>query len=174
MIWVLLWNATNDHFRLDMTDPAYPGQRRVSGDHVEQIARMTHWEYPEAAARFGRQLEALGIAVELERRGALDGDLVMIDTYDFSFSPRRSNPYIPQDLLDRDAIFQADEAGMQDDDEEVKEAASWRPFPKGGYMDVDTDELVGFTESDDWDMLDDEDFDEADFDYSEDDVWMSQ
>jgi hypothetical protein len=41
-------------------------------------------------------------------------------------------------------------------------------------MDVDTDELVGLTKSDDWDLLDDKDFDEADFDYSEDDIWMSQ
>jgi hypothetical protein len=71
--------------------------------------------------------------MELEQQGALDGDLVMIDPYDFSFSPRQSNPCIPQDLLDRDAIFQAEGAGMQDDDKEESGVASWRPFPKGRY-----------------------------------------
>ena len=58
----------------------------MNGDYIEQVAMMTHWEYPEAVERFGRQLEALGIASELERRGAVDGDLVMVDKFDFEFS----------------------------------------------------------------------------------------
>ena len=33
---------------------------------------MTHWEYPEAVEGFGRQRTALGIAAELQRRGAVD------------------------------------------------------------------------------------------------------
>ena len=69
-----------------MSDPAYPGQWRVMGSYIEQIAKMTHWEYPEAVERFGRQLAALGIADELTARGAQDGDLVMIDEYDFDFA----------------------------------------------------------------------------------------
>merc|ERR1719276_623244 len=70
-----------------ISDPAYPGQWRVNGLYIEQVAKMTHWEYPEAVERFGRQLEALGISSELQRRGATDGDLVMVDKYDFDFAP---------------------------------------------------------------------------------------
>ena len=38
-------------------DPAYPGQWRVKGAYIEQVAKMTHWEYPEAIKRFGRQFK---------------------------------------------------------------------------------------------------------------------
>ena len=43
-------------------------------------------------------------------------------------------------------------------------------------MDIDTDELMGFTESEDWDLLDDDadiewDDDDEDFEMSDDDVW---
>eukprot|EP00980_Cylindrotheca_fusiformis_P030109 scaffold24381_cov230-Cylindrotheca_fusiformis.AAC.1 len=88
---------------------------------------MTHWEYPEAVARFGRQLDALGIAQELQVRGAMDGDLVMVDEFDFSFSPGMTNPYIPQELLDRDAMFEGDSKSSSDDDED-DESLAWRPF----------------------------------------------
>jgi hypothetical protein len=30
-----------------MSDPSYPGQWRLQGEYIEQIARMTHWEYPK-------------------------------------------------------------------------------------------------------------------------------
>ena len=43
------------------SDPAYPGQWRILGNYIEQVASMTHWEYPEAVERFGRQLYALYI-----------------------------------------------------------------------------------------------------------------
>merc|ERR1711935_1100649 len=36
-----------------MSDPAYPGQWRIKGPYIEQVAKMTHWEYPEAVERFG-------------------------------------------------------------------------------------------------------------------------
>jgi GTP-binding protein len=152
-----------------ISDPSYPGQWRVSGEYIEQIAKMTHWEYPEAVARFGRQLEAVGIAKELEARGAVDGDLVMVDEFDFEFSPGMTNPYIPQELLERDAKF----AGSKKVEEEDEELA-WRPFQEGGYMDVDTDELVGFTETEEWDLLDEEFGDDPDFEIGEDDeIWTS-
>ena len=158
-----------------ISDPSYPGQWRVQGEYVEQVAKMTHWEYPEAVSRFGRQLEALGIARELEQRGAVEGDLVMIDKYDFEFSPGMTNPYIPQELLERDSMFEgggdmlAD--GEESDDED--DAIPWRPFSKGGFLDVDVDELAGFNESGDWDILDDDDFDDSEFAFSDDEVWTS-
>ena len=153
-----------------LSDPSYPGQWRISGEYIEQIAKMTHWEYPEAVARFGRQLDAMGIANELTARGAVDGDLVMVDKYDFEFNPGLTNPYIPQELLDRDMLHES--GGVKQDDEE--EELAWRPFSQGGFLDVDVDELVGFTETEDWDMLDEDFDDDPDFDFGDDEVWMSE
>eukprot|EP00339_Tiarina_fusa_P026213 CAMPEP_0117083892 /NCGR_PEP_ID=MMETSP0472-20121206/59062_1 /TAXON_ID=693140 ORGANISM="Tiarina fusus, Strain LIS" /NCGR_SAMPLE_ID=MMETSP0472 /ASSEMBLY_ACC=CAM_ASM_000603 /LENGTH=573 /DNA_ID=CAMNT_0004812695 /DNA_START=74 /DNA_END=1795 /DNA_ORIENTATION=- len=151
-----------------ISDPSYPGQWRISGEYIEQIARMTHWEYPEAVARFGRQLDALGIAKELQHRGAETGDLVMVDEYDFEFNPNLTNMYIPQYLLER-------EEGLKKPpkEEEEDEGTPWRPFPQGGFLDVDTDELVGFSESEDWDLLDDDWDDDDDFEFSDDEVWTA-
>jgi GTP-binding protein len=154
-----------------VSDPAYPGQWRVKGPYIEQVAKMTHWEYPEA----------LGIADELIARGALEGDLVMIDEYDFDFSPGKTNPYIPQELLDKDAMYEEQRAqnsqsprGMLLDSKEITddEEIPWTPFRKGGYMLMDKDEIVEFNQDGEWDLLDD------DFDLSEefmegDDVWTS-
>jgi GTP-binding protein len=157
-----------------ISDPAYPGQWRVAGKYIEQIAKMTHWEYPEAVARFGRQLEAIGISKDLQMRGAQDGDLVMVDQYDFEFNSYYNNQYIPQELLEKDMMYDDDgnyiKPGKGDDDDEMP---TWRPFNEGGFLDVDTDELEGFM-SEDWDFMDDEDFDDdGEFIFSEDEVWTS-
>jgi len=158
----------SDDFRVQ-SDPSYPGQWRVMGHYVEQIARMTHWEYPEAVERFGRQLQALGIADELIRRGAQDGDLIMIDEYDFEFSPGMTNPYIPPELLEQDEIFFSKTKDIEEDEEPV-----WRPFQEGGFLDVDTDELVGFGEVEEWGLLEDDDFDEkGEFVFDDDEVWTA-
>jgi GTP-binding protein len=147
------------------SDPSYPGQWRITGNHIEQIAKMTHWEYPEAVERFGRQLLALGISDELTRRGAQNGDLIMIDVFDFDFSPGMTNPYLPQDVLE-----ERSPRGVVDEDGDIP----WRPFQQGGYMDVDVDELVGFNEDGDWDLLEEADFDNGgEFIYDDDEVWTS-
>lgn len=154
-----------------MSDPAYPGQWRVHGDYIVQVAKMTHWEYPEAVERFGRQLDALGISAELERRGATDGDLVMVDKFDFDFAPGMTNPYIPDDLMEKDAMYEEQRraGGMLVDEPD----AEWRPFRSGGYLDDDSEELAGFNEDDDWDILDDAE-DMVEFSYEEDDdVWQA-
>lgn len=130
---------------------------------------MTHWEYPEAVERFGRQLDALGIAAQLEQRGAMTGDLIMIDKFDFDFSPGRTNIYLPPDLLEKDEMYGDDDGAMSEEEEEL----AWRPFPEGGYLDVDVEELMGFNEEGDWDLLDEEGFDEEEFSFSEDEVWTS-
>ena len=130
-----------------MSDPAYPGQWRVKGGYIEQVAKMTHWEYPEAVERFGRQLK-----------------------YDFEFAPGMTNPYIPADLLEKDLMFEEEkqQGGML-----VEEPTEWRPYRSGGYLDDDFEELVGFNEDGDWSMLDEaEDMDE--FEYEEDDeIWQA-
>ena len=149
------------------SDPSYPGQWRVSGSYIEHIAQMTHWEYPEALERFGRQLDALGISAELQARGAQDGDLVMIDKFDFDFSPGMTNIYIPPELLEDD--FGSSKKEEEGDEDE----RPWRPYSKGGFMDEDMGEFVGFGESEDWDLLED-DFDEdEEFVFSDDEIWTA-
>ena len=94
----------------------------------------------------------------------------MVDEYDFEFNPNLTNMYIPQELLDRENEMQLGKTAGDLDDDDVE--TPWRPFPQGGFLDVDTDELMGFTESEDWDLLDgDWDDDDEDFEFSEDDVW---
>ena len=51
---------------------------RVRGVRVERIAAMTPFAVPEAAARFQRQLRAMGIEAALEEAGVEPGDLVRI------------------------------------------------------------------------------------------------
>lgn len=148
----------SDDFEIQ-SDPSYPGQWRVKGEYIEQIARMTHWEYPEAVERFGRQMEALGISEELTKRGGEQGDLIMIDVYDFDFAPGMKNPYIPPELLERDALFLDPKSKNKKDEEEAE--LPWRPYTQGGFLDVDTDELVGFGEEEGWELLDDEEFFDA-------------
>lgn len=139
-----------------ISDPAYPGQWRVKGEYIEQVAKMTHWEYPEAVERFGRQLDALGIAHELERRGAVDGDLVMVDKYDFEFAPGMTNPYIPTDLLEKEMSYDDYVGGMliEEPQQKQQEEKGWTPFRSGGYLEEDAEELMGFNEDEAWDLLD--------------------
>lgn len=56
------------------TGPAW----RVSGIKIERVAAMTYWEFNEAAQRFHRILEGMGIAAALEEAGIEDGDTVLI------------------------------------------------------------------------------------------------
>mmetsp|Transcript_17677 Transcript_17677/g.35384 ORF Transcript_17677/g.35384 Transcript_17677/m.35384 type:complete len:652 (-) Transcript_17677:39-1994(-) len=170
-------DSDSDDFEI-ISDPAYPGQWRVKGEYIEQIAKMTHWEYPEAVERFGRQLKALGIEDELQARGAFDGDLVMIDEYDFDFNPGLTNPYIPQELLEKDAAYEEKEnkehmrAMLLSNDDDEGEEEEWRPFSKGGYMDMDKDEIVEFNDDGDWDLLED-DFDLSPEMLDGDEFWTS-
>jgi len=176
-------DTDGDDFEI-ASDPAYPGQWRVNGAYIEQVAKMTHWEYPEAVERFGRQLGALGIAAELQLLGATDGDLVMVDEFDFTFAPGMTNPYIPGDLLERDVMFEEEEERRKmsrvagGDKKETKSEEEWKPFRSGGYMDEDPEELLGFNDDDAWNLLEEPE-DDGDVDYSEffpeegDEVWQS-
>ena len=144
----------------------------MKGEYIEQVARMTHWEYPEAVARFGRQLEAIGISNDLQLRGAEDGDLVMVDKYDFEFNSYYNNQYIPQELLEKDLMYD-DNGNYIPPSEEEDEIPAWRPFNEGGFLDVDSDELEGFMDEE-WDFMDEDDFDEdGEFIFSDDEVWTS-
>lgn len=157
----------SDDFEI-LSDPSYPNQWRVNGEYIEQVAKMTHWEYPEAVARFARQLDALGISKELEMMGAEEDDLIMIGKYDFEFNSNYSNQYIPDYLTEKDLPKDAAR-----DTEEEKESPGWRPFSQGGFLDVDTEELEGFM-SNDWDLDDEGDYNEdGEFIFADDEVWTA-
>lgn len=51
---------------------------RVKGVRIERAAAMTNWDYYEAALRFQRILEAMGITQALEEAGIQEGDVVLI------------------------------------------------------------------------------------------------
>ena len=55
-----------------------PNLWRVRGHEIERTARMTKWDYYEAALRFQRILSALGISDALREAGIQDGDTVRI------------------------------------------------------------------------------------------------
>jgi GTP-binding protein len=55
-----------------------PGQWRVAGIAIERAAQMTQWDYHEAAMRFQRILNAMGIADALRAAGVAEGDTVLI------------------------------------------------------------------------------------------------
>lgn len=67
------------------TDPAFPGQFRITGTRIVRVARMTVWDYYEAVQRFQRVMEAMGVDDALKKAGAKAGDLIMIDEWDFEY-----------------------------------------------------------------------------------------
>jgi GTP-binding protein len=60
---------------------------RVRGARVERIAAMTPFTLPEAAARFQRQLRAMGVFDALSEAGVRDGDLVRIGERELEWRP---------------------------------------------------------------------------------------
>ena len=63
-----------DAFEIEKTDEGWA----VSGKRIERAAAMTNWDYYEAALRFHRIMEAMGIAEALEQAGVANGDTVII------------------------------------------------------------------------------------------------
>ncbi len=105
----------------------------------------------------------------------------MIDKYDFDFSPGMTNPYIPAELLEKDAMYDemreqkaggSGRRGKLVEDAEEDEEPAWRPFSKGGYLDVDRDEIVEFNDDGEWDLLED-DFDLSPEFLDGDEIWTS-
>jgi GTP-binding protein len=79
-------------FRPAETEEAFtieraPGGWRVRGTRVERIAAMTPFVLPEAAARFQRQLRAMGIVDALEAAGVQTGDTVYIGDRELEWNP---------------------------------------------------------------------------------------
>ncbi len=60
---------------------------RVRGVRVERVAAMTPFAVPEAAARFQRQLRAMGVIQALEEAGVQPGDTVRIGERELEYQP---------------------------------------------------------------------------------------
>jgi GTP-binding protein len=60
---------------------------RVRGVRVERIAAMTPFSLPEAAARFQRQLRAMGVVQALEQAGVQPGDMVRVGEEELEWQP---------------------------------------------------------------------------------------
>lgn len=60
---------------------------RVRGVRAERVAAMTPFGVPEAAARFQRQLAAMGIIAALEKAGVQPGDMVRIGERELEWQP---------------------------------------------------------------------------------------
>jgi GTPase len=58
----------------------------ISGERVERLAAMTNFDSDEAASRFERALERIGVERRLHEMGAREGDTVRIGSYEFTFS----------------------------------------------------------------------------------------
>lgn len=66
--------ADEDAFTIERDDDGW----RVRGVRIERVAAMTYWGVDEAAERFQRILEKMGITQALEAAGVQDGDTVYI------------------------------------------------------------------------------------------------
>lgn len=77
----------DDSFEI-FTNPNIPNTFQVVGKKIEKMVSMTNWDYYEAIQRFHRILEAEGINSALKKRGAENGDTIMIGEWDFNFYDR--------------------------------------------------------------------------------------
>jgi len=62
------------------------GSFRISGQRIERAAAMTYWDYDQAAARFQRILETMGISAALRDAGIQPGDTVFIGDTELEWS----------------------------------------------------------------------------------------
>jgi GTP-binding protein len=72
-----------DAFAIERTSD---GTFVISGERIERLAVMTDFDSDEAASRFERALERIGVERRLHEMGAKEGDTVRIGSYEFTFS----------------------------------------------------------------------------------------
>ncbi len=61
------------------------GVWELSGDRLEKLFSMTNLEHDESVMRFSRQLRGMGVDETLREKGAKNGDLVRIKSFEFEF-----------------------------------------------------------------------------------------
>jgi GTP-binding protein len=66
-------------------EPVGDGQYRVSGSQIEGFARRTNFEQDEGVERLRDILKKQGIARELRRQGAREGDTILIDDHELAW-----------------------------------------------------------------------------------------
>ena len=57
----------------------------LSGERLEKLFEMTNFDHDETVMRFARQLRGMGVDEALRARGAKDGDIVRIESFEFEF-----------------------------------------------------------------------------------------
>lgn len=57
----------------------------LSGEKLEKLFKMTNFAHDESIMRFARQLRSMGVDEALRKRGAKNGDLVRIQSFEFEF-----------------------------------------------------------------------------------------
>ncbi|MBF0786887.1 GTPase ObgE [Streptococcus sp. 19428wC2_LYSM12] len=57
----------------------------LSGEKLEKLFTMTNFDRDESVMKFARQLRGMGVDEALRTRGAKDGDIVRIGTFEFEF-----------------------------------------------------------------------------------------
>lgn len=57
----------------------------LSGEKLEKLFTMTNFAHDESIMRFARQLRSMGVDEALRKRGAKNGDLVRIQSFEFEF-----------------------------------------------------------------------------------------
>ncbi|MDQ0221924.1 GTPase ObgE [Streptococcus moroccensis] len=57
----------------------------LSGEKIEKLFVMTNMERDESIMKFARQLRGMGVDEALRERGAKDGDIVRLGTFEFEF-----------------------------------------------------------------------------------------
>ena len=57
----------------------------LSGEKLERLFVMTNMDRDESIMKFARQLRGMGVDEALRARGAKDGDIVRIGTFEFEF-----------------------------------------------------------------------------------------
>ena len=70
----ILQPVDEDVFEIEKTPEGWV----VTGKRIERAAAITNWDYYEAAMRFHRIMEAIGVAAALEKAGIENGDTVII------------------------------------------------------------------------------------------------
>ena len=61
------------------------GRWILTGEKLIKLFKMTNMDHDESVMRFARQLRGMGIDEKLRQEGAVDGDIVRIEEFEFEF-----------------------------------------------------------------------------------------
>ncbi|GEL67293.1 GTPase ObgE [Marinilactibacillus psychrotolerans] len=73
---------STDHFNI-LREP--DGTWVLTGQKLEKLYKMTNFAHDESVMRFARQIRGMGIDEALRKKGAKNGDIVRIDSFEFEF-----------------------------------------------------------------------------------------